>query len=373
MSEPIRILQVFAQMNRGGAESMIMNLYRKIDRSKVQFDFIVHTGEKGNFDDEIKSLGGIIYHIPRYNGNNHMRYKKIWEKFFERHQEYKIIHGHVRSTASIYLKIAKEYGLTTIAHSHNTSSGVGISAIVKNILQYPIRYTADYLIACSILAGKWLFGERACRKKNFFILKNAIDTKTFIYNENVRVEKRQELKIQDKFVIGHIGRFHPQKNHEFLIDIFKELHDTIDNAILMLVGDGKLRNLIEEKVNNLGLIDSVLFTGVRNDIPELLQAMDVFVFPSLYEGLGIVTIEAQAAGLQCVVADTIPKEAYVTDKVQTLSLKKSAEEWGSVILKCYLTKKVRSDTSKMINEAGYNVNENAKWISEFYCSLYNNS
>jgi len=180
MSQPIRVLQVFAQMNRHGSESMIMSMYRNIDRSKVQFDFIVHTTDKCDYDEEIESLGGRIYSIPRYTGTNHFLYKKAWHNFLKQHSDYKIIHGHIRSTASIYLKIAKKYGLITIAHSHNTSSGAGFSAIVKNIYQYPIRYIVDYLFACSKSAGTWLFGERACRKDNFFILNNAIDTKKFI-------------------------------------------------------------------------------------------------------------------------------------------------------------------------------------------------
>src|SRR5690625_2672586 len=149
MQKPNRILHVFGGMGRGGAETMVMNLYRKIDRSKIQFDFIVHTQNKCDFDDEIELLGGRIYRVPRYNGKNHFQYKRAWHKFLMNHPEYKIIHGHVRSTASIYLKIANSYGLITISHSHNTSSGKGFSAIVKNIFQYKIRYIADYLFACS--------------------------------------------------------------------------------------------------------------------------------------------------------------------------------------------------------------------------------
>ena len=215
MSDPIRIIQVFAQMNRGGAETMIMNLYRMIERSQIQFDFIVHTNEECAYDNEIRSLGGRIYRVPRYNGKNHFEYIKSWNKFFKTHPNYKIIHGHVRSTASIYLKIAKKFGLVTIAHSHSTSSGTGFSSIVKNILQYPIRNIADYLFACSEQSGEWLFGKNASKRNNFVILKNSIDVKKFVFNERVRFEKRKELKIDDKFVIGHIGRFIPSKNHKF--------------------------------------------------------------------------------------------------------------------------------------------------------------
>jgi glycosyltransferase involved in cell wall biosynthesis len=365
MIKPIRILQVFAQMNRGGAETMIMNLYRKIDRSKVQFDFMVHTNEKCVFDDEIQELGGKIFRVPAYNGKNHICYKKSWEQFFNNHSEYNTIHGHVRSTASIYLAIAKKNGLITIAHSHSTSSGAGFSAIVKNLLQYPIRYIADYLFACSETAGVWLFGKKACKKNNFYILNNAIDAKIFIYNKNTRSKVRREFRIDNNFVIGHIGRFNTPKNHKFLIEVFKTVYDQNNNVVLMLVGDGELRHVIEKKVEDLGLMGSVIFTGVRSDISELLQAMDIFVFPSLYEGLGIAVIEAQAAGLPCIVANTVPREAYVTNLVESLSLKASKDKWADRILKI-CNDYERINTYEEIKINGYDIKETGKFLERFY-------
>lgn len=370
MSKPIRVLQVFALMNRGGAETMIMNLYRNIDRTKVQFDFIVHTNKACAYDDEIKNLGGKIYRVPRYNGKNHLQYKRAWNKFFQEHPEYKIIHGHVRSTAAIYLRIAKKYGLITIAHSHSTSSGNGFSAIVKKVLQYPIRYTADYLFACSKSAGEWLFGKKACKGDNFFVFKNAIDAKKFIYNKEIRERKRKELHIENKFVIGHIGRFHLSKNHTFLIDVFKEIYDRNENSVLVLVGDGELRSSIEKKVNDLRLSGSVIFTGVRSDVPQLLQAMDVFVFPSLYEGLPVTVVEAQAAGLPCFVTEAIPREAYLTDHVYSISYKQSAKHWANEILKYYILFK-RKNSLSQIKSQGYDVLSTAKAIEDFYFQIIN--
>ena len=357
-------MHVFGRMDRGGAETMIMSLYRNIDRSKVQFDFVVHTKDKCDYDDEIRSLGGKIYSIPSYSGKNHSQYKRAWNDFFEEHKEYKIVHGHVRSTAAIYLKIAKKHGLLTIAHSHNTSSGKGLSAIVKNLLQYPIRNIADYLFACSEFAGHWLFGEKACKKNNFFILKNAIDVEGFIYNEEVIDEVRKEFNIDGKFVVGNIARFHPQKNHTFLIDIFKKVHDKNKDAVLMLVGQGDLQQEIKDKVRKLGLSDNVIFTGVRSDIPDLLQAMDVFVFPSLFEGLGIVAVEAQAAGLRCIVADTIPEEAFVTDLIEVISLKESADIWAKVVNDSFEYE--RKNTYNDIYKGGYEIKETSKWLEDFY-------
>jgi len=369
MEKPIRILHVLGRLDRGGAETMVMNLYRNIDRSKVQFDFIIHTRDKCDYHEEILSLGGRIYSIPRYKGINLFQYMGDWRKFLKAHPEYKIIHGHVRSTASIYLRIAKNYGLVTIAHSHSTSSGTGFTAISKNLLQYPIRYTADYLFACSKSAGVWLFGKRATKKKKFLILKNAIDTKKYIYDHNTRLDKRKELQIEDKFVIGHVGRFSTPKNHDLLIEIFNVVHNKNKNTILLLVGDGELRPIIENKVKELGLINSVIFMGVRSDIPEILQAMDLFLFPSLFEGLGIVAIEAQAAALPCIVSDSIPKEAHITDLIQSLSLSNSLEEWAEPILN-YSDTHERSNMQKEIDSSGYDINRTVHWLQNFYLGNY---
>jgi len=368
MPGPVRVLQVFAQMNRGGAETMIMNVYRNIDRTKVQFDFIVHTNQKCDYADEIEDLCGKIFRIPRYTGKNHFAYKSAWSTFFQNHPEYKIVHGHVRSTAAIYLKVAKKYGLITIAHSHSTSSGTGFTALVKNILQYPIRYTADYLFACSKESGEWLYGKKVYKKENFYIVKNAIDSKKYIFNQSKREEIRKKFNIEDKFVIGHVGRFHPAKNHEFLIDIFKEVHARNDKAVLMLVGDGDLRCTIKKKVGILELADSVIFTGTRNDIPELLQAMDIFVFPSLYEGLSVAVIEAQVSGLRTIISNMITHEIDITDLIIRMNLNNTAKEWADKILACEPNLE-RKDMSLDIKNNGFDIESTTNWLTSFYLSI----
>jgi len=360
MNKPIRILQVLAGMNRGGSETFIMNVYRKLDKTKVQFDFILFREEECDYNEEIRKLGGKIYWIPRYNGRNHVLFKNAWRSFFKEHPEYKIIHGHVRSTASIYLRIANNYGLTTIAHSHNTSSGKGLDAVVKNILQYPIRFIANHRFACSKKAGIWLFGK----KVPFTVLNNAIDTKSFIFNKQKRESKRKELNLQNKLVIGHVGRFHMQKNHDFLIDIFNEVLNKRDDVVLLLVGDGELRFSIERKIEDLKLNHSIILAGIQSDISEMLQAMDVFVFPSLFEGLGIVVVEAQASGMPCVIADTIPEEAYVTELIEKLSLKDSTTKWANKIIEVSGSK--RKDTHKEIIKSGYDIKETTAWLEKFY-------
>lgn len=366
MSGPIRVLQVFGHMNRGGAESMIMNLYRNIDRSKVQFDFIVHTDDKCAFEDEINRLGGKIYRVPKYTGKNHFNYVRVWERFFSSHPEYKIIHGHIRSTASIYMKVAKKYNLMAIVHSHSTASrGNIIQQFVKNTIQFPIRYIADYMFACSNESGKWLYGKNVDKKDNYKVFNNAIDSEKYRFDEVKRDKTRKMLNIENKFVIGHIGSFSKPKNHRFLIDIFYEVLKKDNNSVLLLVGDGRLRSQVEEKVKQLNLSGNVIFTGVRSDIPELLQAMDVLIFPSIYEGLPVTLIEAQASGVKCFVSDTISKEVKITEEVEFLSLEKPSEYWAERILECY-NGYLRKDTLSLICKAGYDVGENAKWLEDFY-------
>ncbi|HCX49142.1 MAG TPA: glycosyltransferase family 1 protein [Bacillus sp. (in: Bacteria)] len=344
---------------------MIMNVYRNINREKVQFDFIIDKPGEVYYKEEILRLGGRVYELPRYRGKNHFSYVKAWHNFFKEHREYKIIHGHVRSTATIYLSIAKKYGLRSIIHSHSTSSGVGISSVVKNILQYPLRYTVDNLFTCSEEAGKWLYGNKVSTKKNYKIIKNAIEAEKYIIDPIIRKEKRIELGIDDRLVIGHIGRFAYPKNHEFLLEVFKAVCDKNKNSKLLLIGTGELREEIKKRVVSMGLKNNVIFTGIRSDIPDLLQAMDVFVFPSNFEGLGIVAVEAQAAGLKCIVSDRIPKEAFVTDLIEEVSLKQTKDIWAAEILKLN-NRYERTNTYKEISEAGYDIKSSALWLENFY-------
>lgn len=364
---PIRILQVFATLDRGGAETMIMNIYRNIDRSKVQFDFIVNEDkDEYAYEREIKDLGGKIYRLPRYNIKNHFLYRKKWEQLLSNHPEWNIIHAHHTTPAFIYLKVAKSFNRITIAHSHTAGSEKSIKSCVKVLLRYPLRHVADYLFACSESAAKWMFGEYS---DSTFIIKNAIDTKKFTFSNVIRERKRKELGIENKFVIGHIGRFQTPKNHVFLIDIFKEIYNKDKNSVLLLVGDGELRSSIEKKVKELRLMNNVIFTGVRTDVPELLQAMDVFVFPSLYEGLPVSLIEAQAAGIKIFASTNITKEVKITKLVNFISLKKSPEYWAELILSACKNGYERKDMRKEIIDAGYDINENAKKIEKFYLAL----
>lgn len=357
-NEPLRVLQIMGTMNRGGAESLIMNIYRFIDKEIVQFDFVVHTDERCSFDDEIISLGGRIYHAPKYKLVNHYSYCKWWKEFFNTHREYKIVHSHIRSTASIIFRIAKEYRLSTISHSHSTSNGSGISSYIKNQLQTRITDYADYLVACSEEAGKWLY-----KSNKFIVLKNGVDLSKFSFNKSIRDEVRSSLGITDStLVCGHVGRFHEAKNHEYLIDIFAEILKRNTNAVLLLVGDGPLRNHVQEKAEKLKISKSVKFLGVRDDIDKLLQAFDRFIFPSIWEGFPVSVIEAEAVGIPCIISDTITPEVLIVPNVRSLSILEPAYKWADEVIR----NDCRLNNADAIKHAGYDIAQEVKEIQEFY-------
>lgn len=367
----LRVLQVVGSMNRGGAETLLMNLYRKIDREKVQFDFVVHDRKKGDYDEEIKALGGEIYYMPQYNGINHLIYVKKWHQFFLSYPEYLIIHGHMRSTAAIYLKIAKKFNRITIAHSHGTSSrGNRLERFVKVLMQYPIRYIADYFLACSKEAGRWLFGNRICQSHKFRILNNAIDSSKFTFSKDLKLKKSKELGIECQFVVGHIGNFDSVKNHDFLLDVFNYVCKKDPTCRLVLIGGGNiaLQKTLKEKVEQKGLTGKVQFLGKRTDVHELLNVIDIFVFPSLHEGLPVVIVEAQANGLMCLLSDTISKEVAITENVEFISLKKPLEFWAERIL-FYKNNYERKGMQEAIQNAGYDINKVVQWLTRYYLAI----
>lgn len=359
MNEPIRILQVVTHMNRGGLETMLMNYYRNIDRSKVQFDFLTHRTHKADYDDEIEALGGKIYHLPRLNPFS-KSYLKALDSFFKEHKEYQVVHCHQDCLSGVVLKVAKANGVKfTIAHSHNANQDKNLKYLVKIVAKRNITKYADKLFACGKEAGKWMFNT-----DDFDVLNNAIDTDKYIYDEKKSKEIRKSLGVEGKFVVGHVGRFNPQKNHEFLIDIFNEIQKIEPESMLMLVGDGDLRVNIENKVKVLGIEDKVKFMGVRSDVNDLMQAMDVFLFPSLYEGLPVTMVEAQASGLKCIISNKVPQECILTDNVQVISLEENFKLWAKEILK--YKKYYRKNTKESIEKAHFDINANVKYLQEFY-------
>ncbi len=356
----IRILHIVTYMGRGGLETMIMNYYRNIDRTKIQFDFLVHRDFEADYDSEIRELGGVIYRLPRLNPFS-KDYLDTLRAFFKEHKEYKIVHSHLDCMSGIPSRIAKECGVPVrIAHAHSSSQTKDSKYLLKLLFKRKIAKVATDLFACGEKAGQWMFGTDC-----FHVLNNAIKSQDYTYSKEMYSQKRQELNIpEEAFVIGHVGRFAPPKNHDFIIDVFDEVKKQNPNAYLLLVGDGELRVGIKEKAEKLGLKNSVCFAGLRSDVNELLQAMDVFLFPSIYEGLPVSIVEAQAAGLPCFISDKVPIECKKTDLVQQFSLETSAKEWADSILKVDITN--RRDTSDEIKQAGFDIVENAKWLENYY-------
>lgn len=360
----IRVLQMIATLDVGGTQTMMMNIYRQIDRERLQFDFVIDQPKETYFAPEIRSLGGRVYTMPAFRGTNAGEIRRDWNNFFYTHPEYRVLHSHSRSYASLYLPVAKRHGLKTIIHSHSTSTGGGVKGAVKTILQLPLRDQADVLMACSPEAGEWLYGKRACQSERFMLLPNGIDTRRFAVSPETRADCRRELGLGDRYVIGHVGRFYDVKNHSFLLDAFQKVHEKEPEALLLLVGTGPLQQAMAEKAVALGVADHVIMTGNRDDVPALLSAMDVFTLPSLWEGLPMTVVEAQAAGLPCVLSDTITRDVGVSPLVEYLPLG-DPERWAAELLR----RRPRMDARDAILRAGFDIRGTAKTLSELYLRL----
>jgi len=351
----IRVLHMIASLDVGGSQTVMMNIYRNIDREKIQFDFVIDHPKEDYFAEEIRSLGGRVFTMPAFHGTNAGEIKRDWNNFFYTHPEYTILHSHTRSYASLYLPVAKAHGVKTIIHSHSTSTGGGVKGAVKAVMQLPLRHQADVLMACSLDAGEWLYGKKACQSDRFILLPNGIDT---------RERYRRELGLEGRYVIGNVGRFYDVKNHTFLLDVFEKIHEREPEAMLLLVGVGPLQQQMAQKAVQLGVAEQVIMTGNRDDVPELLGAMDVFAFPSLWEGLPMTVVEAQAAGLPCVLSDTITKEVNVSPLVEYLPLG-DAEQWADALL----TRRARMDVSENIARAGFDIRSSVRRLTELYTEL----
>ena len=369
IEEKIKIAQIIGKWVGGGVEAVVMNYYRNIDHSKIQFDFFCDEDSTNIPYKEIEKYGGKVILIPPYQ--KVFKYQKVLRKELKK-TNYKIVHSHINTLSIFPLYAAKKVGIPIrIAHSHSTTNK---KEWKKNIIKQLLRpfskiYATDYM-ACSEHAGRWLFGNKAYNKGKVYILNNAIDVDKFKYDENIRNKKRNELGIvnEDTLVIGHVGRFVAQKNHEFLIDLFSKINKQNNNSILILVGQGPLKEKIKEKVYTLGLKDSVKFLGQIDDTNEIYQAFDVLVLPSLYEGLGMVTIEAQCAGCPCICSKNVPNITKISDIIEYIELNKNIDSWINKIYK-YANKKRKSYEEETSNN-GYSIYTEVKKLEEKYKSYY---
>jgi glycosyltransferase involved in cell wall biosynthesis len=363
-----RILQVIDSMNLGGAQSFVMNVYRSIDKEKVQFDFLLTTSKKGVFDDEIEALGGVIYRVPSRRKGVFKNWKAL-RSFFESHN-YDCIHLHTSCPSYMEpLIAAKRAGVKKIIlHSHSSSGPKGLyHKVMRGIYRPRIKHLATHYFACSKVAGEWMYGKYV-PSENITVIPNGINTSGFRYSQKVNDAIRKSIGVgSNSIVVGHVGRFAKVKNHDFLIEVFKAIHEKEENSFLLLVGNGTLLEDIKKKVHELELSKVVLFLSNRDDVNKLMQAMDVFVMPSLYEGLPVSLVEAQATGLPCVVSNSVSKETALTKLIDFISLDNGINEWRDIIL----TKSKTSNREKfndIVKESGFDIYR----ISQMFERVYTN-
>lgn len=326
-NEPIRIAQIIGKWVGGGVEAVVMNYYRHIDHKKIQFDFICDNDSTNIPYEEIEKLGGRVILIPPYQ--KVIKYHKELKNVLKE-GNYKIVHSHINTLSVFSLWAAKSAKVPVrIAHSHSTTNKKEKKKnLLKQVLKpFSKRYATHYF-ACTEHAGRWLFGNKTFDNGLVTVVNNGIDVDSYVFNKEIRREKRKELNISDNdIVVGHVGRFVEQKNHRFIIDLFNELHKENNNYKLLLIGQGPLQDEMKQKVKDLGIENAVMFLGQKTDANQYYQAMDLFLFPSLYEGLGMVMIEAQCSGLPCIASKEVPEIAKVSDNVCFVELDQPIENW----------------------------------------------
>ena len=368
-----RILQVTYSMDRGGAETYIMNQMRRLDTTKVQYDFFenVYDGDTSDnaYDEEIRERGGRIFKGPQYT-KHPLAYARFFETLLKEHPEWRVVHGQfMKAAAPVYLGIAKRNGRYAIAHSHNTKDGSAAKNVAMTAIRYPVRKIADHFFGCSQEAGEYAFGKMIASSSKFEVATNGIDLSLYLPNEERRRRMRHELGFDDgAFVVGHVGRFHPQKNHELLVRAFAVIRRRRPAAKLVLIGMGPLEGAVRQQVRDLGLDDSVIFVGSVNNVPDYLRAMDVFLFPSIYEGLGMVLVEAQAAGLPVVMSREIALRGmnFICEgNVALRSLSESAEAWAEAVL-AVRAQTPQDECIELVSHAGYDVEQTTERMSDFY-------
>lgn len=369
MSDKIRVLQYGALSGTyGGMESYIAAQWKAMDRSKIQYDFLVPENEEHvAYEEDIERLGGRI--CKKWVGRKRgvLRHYIALYRFFREHP-YDVVVGNFLNLNNIDCLLFAWLFRVPIRVAHAHTAGVDYPSVLQQFLvivnHFFLKVLATHLFACSDLAGKWLFGSLWKSKKSY-VIHNGIDTHRFYFNPQMRDKVRLEYGLSDKWVIGHTGRFAEQKNHRFIVSVFKELCEITDDAVLVLVGKGVLEQEIRELVKTYNLQDHVIFMGERENIQELLQGMDIFLFPSNFEGLGISLIEAQATGLKCFTSEkVVPKEAAVTDLLTFLPLEESPAFWAKHILRA--REYTREDRSAYVRQRGYDAADSVEMVSDVY-------
>lgn len=368
--EPIRILHENVIMDPGGIETQLMRIYRNIDRTKVQFDFLLHRTQKGAFDDEIRAMGGRIFYAEAFNPFRYMKYMNSMLKFFKAHPEYKIMIAHAELALGP-LVCAKKAGIPVrICYSHNGRFAFSLKRCFMDFETLFLKKYCTNMFAVSELAARYTFGNKAVDAGKVRLIKNGLYVDEFIFNEEVRKAKRKELGLEDKFIVGHVGRFMQQKNHMFLLEVFAEIHKRRSDSHLILIGEGRLEEEIKAKANELKISEFVTLLGRRTDVNDLMKAMDMLLFPSLWEGFPNVAIESQASALPVYMSTNITEEAHFSQYSHRLDLAKGPEAWADEICRDFENPIERIDMSAKMIEEGCNVQATAKWYEQFYLDTY---
>lgn len=393
MSEPIRILQHVRVLDSGGIEAFIFANLRAMDRNKVVFDFLVTRDKKEFYDEEVTKLGckKIVLNYKHHKNSflNPLSQARAFYKFCKENKDvYKVIHFQsigangffdiiAASMAGIPWRIAHSHIANDIKPSHNSNKktasslrGFFVKARQAIIRKLVTKFSTNYF-GCSKMACEWMFTKKANKTGKTVVVNNPIDVKKFEFSKEDRDKIRAELGVNDKYVIGHVGRFVYSKNHMFLLESFSAVVKNNRDAMLVLVGGGKLKLEIESKISELGIKDNVILYGETTEVNRIYNAFDMFLFPSHYEGLGIVLVEAQANGLPVIASDTIPKEVNLTDNFEFLPLSLGSEKWANRISE-RMNETRNLKNAQKIYAAGYDIKDVSKFLQDTYIKLYNN-
>ena len=369
----IRVLHVLSSLGGGGVESMLYNYYTHLNRDEIQFDFIVHGEKVGMLEEKFLEMGSKIYHVkPKKEGllQNLSQIKRI----IYSQPRYDVVHCHQNLMSFVPLYFAKKAGINArIAHSHTTFSGKGTGReFINSVFRFLLKINANQFFACSVDAAKCLFGEKKYIEDKVDIIPNAIDESFYRFNPLIRNKVRRELHIEDKFVIGHVGRFSKEKNQKFVLQIFKEIYQLNKNSVLLLIGDGELEQETKQLASSFSASKNIVFLGLRKDVNCILQAMDCFILPSLHEGFGIVLLEAQAAGLKCFASTAVPKETNVAGLVDFLELSAGSNHWADCILNYQHGYERKAQTQKFI-ASNYDIRQASNYLEKLYLNLFNSN
>lgn len=363
----VRVLHIVNSLYRAGMESRIMDIYRRLDRERFQFDFYVESGNEGAYDDEVRELGGRVYYSKKKNIANIPSFKQFY-RFLEVHREYRIVYAY-NQWAGFYLKSAKKAGVPTrIAFARTSLDKKSLKNSIKNAVKKNVNKYATHRFAVSKKAALWLFGGEVVADEKTEVWPNAINSQAFAYSDSVRREMREELELEDKYTVVHVGNIRPEKNHSFLLEVFSEIKKLHENAQLILAGRGGMDPLME-KVRHLNIDGSVHYLGVRDDISRVLQAGDVFIFPSLYEGFPGAVLEAEASGLPCIISDTITDEVMLTDSIVAESLDKSPQMWAEKVNE--IDRADRESAWKVVKDKGYDIVNLVDRMQKFFSEEIN--